>query len=115
MRELVVVCFAVAGLGCSHDGAAPPTPPDAAATPAMLPALPLATTSRWIVDANGARVKLVSVNWYGAESPDFVVGGLDRAPLAAIAATIHRLGFNSVRLPWSNELYETNPIVAADR
>src|SRR5277367_3160153 len=29
-----------------------------------LPALPLETTSRWIVDSNGKRFKLASVNWY---------------------------------------------------
>jgi endoglucanase len=52
-----------------------------------------------------------SVNWYGAESKDFVVAGLDRAALPSIAALVRTLGFNSVRLPWSNELVETNPVV----
>src|SRR5579871_2467233 len=107
MRYVIVAL----ALGCSSAGPSDrpdaPAPPDApAALPdgAMhaLPALPLATSSRWIVDATGARFKLVSVNWYGAESADFVVGGLDRAPVAAIAARIRALGFNSVRLPWSN-------------
>ncbi len=84
---------------------------DAPAVPAPLPALPLRTTSRWIVDANGKRFKLVSVNLYGAESKDFVVAGLDKAALGDIARTIRALGFNSVRLPWSNEMFETNPLV----
>ena len=55
------------------------------------------------------------MNWYGAESTDFVVAGLDKAPLAAIAALIRGAGFNSVRLPWSNELVETDPLVAEAR
>ena len=30
------------------------------------------TQDRWIVGADGQRVKLASVNWFGAESPEFV-------------------------------------------
>lgn len=92
---------------------APVTRPDDPARP--LPALPLRTEGRYIVDAKGKRFKLASVNWYGAEERDFVVAGLDRAPLATIAKQIQAAGFNSVRLPWSNELVETNPVVAAAR
>jgi endoglucanase len=77
-----------------------------------LPAVPLHTDSRWIVDRNGKRFKLASVNWYGAEEKDFVVAGLDRARLEDIARFVQTSGFNSVRLPWSNEMFETNPIVA---
>ena len=73
------------------------------------------TEGRYIVDANGQRVKLAAVNWYGAEEKDFVVAGLDDAPLADIAHRIRAMGFNAVRLPWSNQMYETNPPVAAAR
>ncbi|GAA3439276.1 hypothetical protein GCM10018954_088970 [Kutzneria kofuensis] len=52
------------------------------------------------------------MNWFGAESGEFVVGGLDRQPLDRIAQLIRNGGFNSVRLPWSNELVESNPVVA---
>jgi endoglucanase len=51
------------------------------------------------------------VEWYGAESTDFVVGGLQLEPLDEIVEHIVCLGFNAVRLPWSNEMYESNPIV----
>jgi endoglucanase len=73
--------------------------------------LPLQTYGRWIVDRHGERVKLASVNWFGAESAEFVVGGLDKQPLSEIARLIRRGGFNSVRLPWSNQLVEQNPVV----
>ncbi len=76
------------------------------------PNLPLRTEGRWIVDSSGARFKLAGVNWYGAEEEDHVVAGLDRRPAADIARTIRDLGFNCVRLPWSNELVEKNPVVA---
>jgi endoglucanase len=75
---------------------------------------PLHTEGRWIVDRHGQHVKLASVNWFGAESAEFVVGGLDRQPLSRIARTIRRGGFNSVRLPWSNQLVEENPVVAPE-
>ena len=74
--------------------------------------VPLQTDGRWIVDRRGERVKLASVNWFGAESAEFVVGGLDKQPLPEIARLIRRGGFNSVRLPWSNQLVEENPVVA---
>ena len=44
------------------------------------PALPLHTSSRWIVDSKGKRVKLACVNWSGAAQKDGVVSGLQHAP-----------------------------------
>ena len=73
--------------------------------------LPLHTAHHWIVDAKGDRVKLAGVNWYGADNPEFAVGGLAYRPLAAIAHEVKAMGFNSVRIPWSNQLVETNPLV----
>ncbi|MEN3305436.1 MAG: endoglucanase [Micromonosporaceae bacterium] len=68
---------------------------------------------RWIVDRHGHRVKLASVNWSGAETQAFTVGGLDVRPLDELARRVREGGFNSVRLPWSNQLVEENPVVAA--
>ncbi len=73
--------------------------------------LPLHTADHWIVDAKGNRIKLAGVNWYGADSREFSVGGLACRPLATIAHEVRSMGFNSVRIPWSNELVETNPVV----
>jgi endoglucanase len=63
------------------------------------------------VDAKGSRVRLAAVNWYGAESADYVVGGLQLQPLQSIVAQIKSLGFNAVRLPWYNQMFESNPVV----
>ena len=76
------------------------------------PAFPLHTSGRFIVDSNGARVRLNGVNWYGTESPDYVVAGLQAASLQSIVQQIKSLGFNVVRMPWSNQMYESNPVVA---
>lgn len=77
---------------------------------AMLPG-PLHVQGAHIVDASGARVRLLGVNWFGAESGEFVVGGLDRQPLSKIVGLIRAGGFNTARLPWSNELVERDPVV----
>ncbi len=83
---------------------------DAGAYP-LLPAVPFHTQSRWIMDANGARIKLAGVSWYGGESADLVPLGLDHNDVHAIAALIKQLGFNSVRIPWALQLYEENPVI----
>lgn len=72
---------------------------------------PLRTAGRHIVDANGMRVKLASVNWYGASDIYFVAGGLDYRHRDEIAATIRRMGFNSVRFPYSDQMVLDNPII----
>ncbi|MDI1434122.1 glycoside hydrolase family 5 protein [Polyangium sorediatum] len=76
-----------------------------------LPPLPLHTEGRWILDASGERFKFAAVNWYGAEEMDYVPAGLEIAEIGAIAARIRALGFNAVRLPWSNEMVDLNPVV----
>ncbi|KAK4191768.1 glycoside hydrolase superfamily [Podospora australis] len=73
--------------------------------------LPLQTKGRDIVDQNGNRFKLSSVNWYGASDELFIPGGLDIQHRDMIANTIKKLGFNSVRMPYSDEMVMTNPTV----
>jgi endoglucanase len=84
-----------------------PPVPDAAE-----PTLPLSTCGRWIVDRAGRRLKLAGVNWYGASDTKLVVGGLDKVPMAQVVATIRRLGLNSVRLPFSNEMLHAAAVPA---
>jgi endoglucanase len=62
---------------------------------------PLSASGRYIVDAHGRRIRLAGVNWYGAHEDDGVVSGLERTGRVRLARAIARLGFNSVRLPFS--------------
>lgn len=96
---------------CSGQAGPPGIRAPAAAAVPRVPG-PLHTDGRWIVDRSGRRVKLVSVNWSGAETPAFVVGGLDVRRLDDLAALVAAAGFDSVRLPFSNQLVEQNPVVA---
>lgn len=76
------------------------------------PAFPLHTAGPYIVDSNGYRVRLNAFNWYGTDSTDYVVAGLQTASLSSIVTEIKSLDFSAVRLPWSNQMYESNPVVA---
>jgi len=72
---------------------------------------PLHSEGHQIVDGAGRPVRLTSVNWYGFDQKEYVVGGLDHAPLDAIIGQIRQIGVNSVRLPWANETLEHDPLV----
>ena len=67
----------------------------------MAIATPLSTSGRFIVDANGKRIRLAGVNWYGASEDMGVPAGLDRIDRGTLAGLIAAQGFNSVRLPFS--------------
>jgi len=76
---------------------------------------PVRTRGRDIVDARDKRFKLASVNWYGASDEHFIPGGLDVRHRSEIAKVIRRLGFNSVRLPYSDEMVVKNPLIPKHR
>jgi hypothetical protein len=72
---------------------------------------PLSTSGRWIVDSGGQRFKLKSVNWWGASDRKQVVGGLDQQSISHIVGLIKEWGFNSVRLPFSNQMiHDSKPV-----
>ena len=90
---MITVIVALLGLFLkSTDARAPLT------TPLQLP---LKTSSRWIVDSHGKRVKWSCVNWSGAAQKDGVVGGLQHQHRSEIAKVFADMGFNCVRIPWS--------------
>jgi len=107
LRRLALVVGAASLLGCTT----PPASPPATAANCTQPQAPLSVQGAQIIDHHGCAVQWRGVNWFGAESAEFVVGGLDRQPLARLAAMVRSGGFNTVRLPWSNELVERNPLI----
>src|SRR5207302_6581695 len=87
------------------------TVPASAAPDRQVIRFPLHTEGHLIVDSAGQPVHLAASNWYGAESTDFVVGGLQAQPLEVIVRQVRELGFNAVRLQWSNQMLESDPVV----
>jgi endoglucanase len=64
-----------------------------------------------IVDDSGQTIRIAGVNWFGMENKFYVPAGLDKQPLSAIVNRIRALGFNTIRLPFSDQLVEDNPTV----
>ncbi|KAH6624460.1 glycoside hydrolase family 5 protein [Chaetomium sp. MPI-SDFR-AT-0129] len=91
-----------------------PSPATAAAAAAPLPALPLHSSSRWILDANNNRVKLRCVNWAGHMETN-IPEGLQHQPLDHILDWIAAQGFNCVRLTYSidHALNPDQPVAAS--
>ncbi|RCV34173.1 hypothetical protein SETIT_7G139600v2 [Setaria italica] len=83
----------------------------ALAAAASLPALPLSTASRWLVGADGRRVKLACANWASHLEPA-AAEGLSRRGVEGIAGRVAAMGFNCVRLTWPTYL-ATNATLAS--
>lgn len=65
------------------------------------------TSGNKLLDANGATVRITGINWYGFETTRAVPGGLTSQDYKAILTTISNLGYNTVRIPKSNQMVET--------
>ena len=71
-----------------------------------------ATGSR-IVSSTGATVRIAGVNWSGFETTNMVPGGLKVQDYRTILRGIHAAGYNTIRIPFSNQMVES-PIVPAN-
>lgn len=81
-------------------------------TPLFTP--PLRASGRYIIDAHSQRFKLRATNWYGASDTLFIPSGLDVRHRDAIAAQIRSIGFNAVRLLYSDEMVRDDPVIGAE-
>lgn len=82
-------------------GTAPKARPE---RPAHAALGPLSTHAGRIVDANGRSVRLHGVNWFGLETPNFAPHGLWTRNWRAMMRQMRDMGFNVIRLPFSNQL-----------
>src|SRR3954470_13739241 len=57
------------------------------------------TSGNLIVDERSQPVKVQGINWYGFDTVRKVPGGLALQDYRAILDSIHRSGFNAVRIP----------------
>jgi endoglucanase len=70
------------------------------------------TKGSQIVDANGVVVRIGGINWYGFETTDEVAHGLYSQDYHQILSAIHAEGYNTIRMPFSNQMVE-HPIIPA--
>jgi endoglucanase len=68
------------------------------------------TSGNKILDSNNQQVRIAGINWYGFETGDEVAHGLTSQDYKAVLQSIQANGYNTVRLPFSNQMVET-PIV----
>jgi endoglucanase len=67
---------------------------------------PLHTQNGKIVDARGKEVVLTGVNWFGLETETFAPHGLWSRNWGQMLDQMVKQGFNTLRLPFSNELFD---------
>lgn len=65
------------------------------------------TSGTKVLDANNTQVRIAGINWYGFETTRAVAGGLTSQDYKAILSTIKNLGYNTIRVPMSNQMVET--------
>ena len=68
------------------------------------------TSGNQILDADGNPVRIAGINWYGFETPDEIAHGLWAQDYHTIINDIAALGYNTIRIPFSNQMVE-DPIV----
>src|SRR5712671_4989525 len=71
------------------------------------------TSGNQIVDSSGYVVRLAGINWYGFETTDQVVHGLWAQDYHAILKAIKNNGYNTIRLPYSDQMVES-PVVPSN-
>jgi endoglucanase len=87
----------------------------AAAAPraATQPAAPLAaaagagfwhTSGNQVLDSNNQAVRIAGINWYGFETQDEIAHGLWVQDYHTVLSDIVSLGYNTVRIPFSNQM-----------
>jgi len=59
-----------------------------------------------IRDQNGAQVRIAGVNWFGLETFDYAPHGLWTRDYRDMLEQIAAQGYNTLRLPYSNDLFE---------
>lgn len=100
-RSLLVVIAAVAALAAPAVAAAGVRPP-------------LTTSGNAIVDANGDRVVLQGVNWFGFETSTHAPHGLWSRDYRSMLAQIRGQGFNAIRLPFSLQMVRSSTTSGID-
>lgn len=95
--------------------------PEPSATNTLVPRstptpLPPVGTGYWhtdgtqIVDAANRPIRIAGINWFGFESSTFVVHGLGQRDYHELLKQVKGLGYNTIRLPFSDQLFWADSI-----
>jgi len=64
------------------------------------------TSGRRILDSTGTAVRVAGVNWFGFETSNNVVHGLWTRDYRDMLRQVGSLGFNTLRLPYSDDIFQ---------
>lgn len=68
------------------------------------------TSGNQILDENNQVVKIAGVNWFGFETTNFAPHGLWTRGYKSMMDQMKQLGFNTIRLPYSNQLFDSGSV-----
>ncbi len=66
------------------------------------------TSGSMIVDADNQPVRIAGINWFGFETSNYVVHGLWSRDYRDMLNQIKSLGYNTIRLPYSSQLFDSS-------
>ena len=69
------------------------------------------TSGNQILDSANQPVRIAAINWYGFETTTFVAHGLWINDYKRILDLIKSSGFNTVRIPYSDQVVSQNPVL----
>lgn len=73
----------------------------------------LSTKGNRIIDSKGNEVGLSGINWFGFEEYTNAPRGLERRNMIEIIDQIKSLGYNTIRLPYSNDIFQQGRIAGS--
>ena len=85
------------------------------------PARVAAATANWttsgqqILNPAGTQFIITGINWYGFETTSYVAHGLYAQDYTTIVNEIKQYGYNTIRIPFSNQMWESDPIPGSSR
>lgn len=87
--------------GPSVDTGAPPADAGPPGKPGYLH-----TEGAKVVDASGKPVRLTGLSWFGMETSNYAPHGLWSRSMASVLDQVKSLGYNSLRIPFSNAIFD---------
>jgi endoglucanase len=70
----------------------------------------LHTDGNRILDSKGNHVLVTGISWFGLETENYTMHGLWSRSLQSFLDQIVELGFNTIRLPYSNQLFDPSSV-----
>ena len=73
-----------------------------------------ATSGNKVISPSGAEFRVTGINWYGFETSDNVAHGLYAHDYTYIVDEIKQYGYSTIRIPFSNAMWELDPVPNAN-